>query len=79
MTTRGTRTMCVCGTWGIDIILWEGLLIQRNPRNGFTCELNLLGQNLLISEHLFHDLVAQVHLRLEPNLVVPQRLHSREQ
>jgi hypothetical protein len=54
-------------------------MIQSDTGHGLTSKLNLLGQELLVPEHLLHDLVPQIHLCFQLSLIGTQRIHPSEQ
>ena len=54
-------------------------MIQSDTSHGLTSKLKLLGQKLLVPEHLLHDLVPQIHLCFQLVLIGTQRIHPSEQ
>ena len=54
-------------------------MIQSDTSHSLTSKLKLLGQMLLVPEHLLHDLVPQIHLCFQLVLIGTQRIHLREQ
>ena len=54
-------------------------MIQSDTGHDLTSKLNLLGQELLVPEHLLHDLVPQIHLCFQLAWIGTQRIHPSEQ
>ena len=53
-------------------------MIQSDMGHSLTSKLKLLGQKLLVPEHLLHDL-PQIHLCFQLVLIGTQRIHPSEQ
>ena len=52
--------------------------MQDESRNSIPSDLNLLSKCLLVLQDLLHDLIPQVHLRLQTHLIDHKRLYPSE-
>ena len=54
-------------------------MIQREASDNIPCDLDLLGQCLLIPEHLLHHFIPQIHLGFQALLIDSHRIHPGEE